>query len=389
MGAAKGLPSLSDRTSFLSQSEIRRMTLACAEVKGVNLAQGICDMPPPRIVRDAAKYAIDGNFNCYTRFDGLETLREAIAVKTQKFNGIPCDPAKNIIVSAGATGAFFSACMALLNPGDEVILFEPYYGYHLNTILAAGAVPKFCRLEPPDWSFCEKELEAQIGPRTKALMINTPSNPCGKVFSLEELELLAELAEKHNLLVFTDEIYEYFVYGGKKHISPASLESMRDRTVTISGCSKTYSITGWRIGYCVCNEKLAEAIGHISDLVYVCAPAPLQIGAAAGIRELPDEHYQSIRDSLCELRDEFCSVLSQCGMAPFTPDGAYYVLADASSTPGKTSREKAMHILNKTKVACVPGSAFYSGSGGENLVRFCFAREKSVMEKACDMLEKL
>jgi aminotransferase len=224
-----------------------------------------------------AKEAMDCGINTYTRYDGIDELRTAIARKQKVFTGLDVDPEEEIVVSAGATGAFYCACLSLLSPGDEVILFEPYYGYHISTLVATGGVPVYVRMHHPDWSFSDEDLEAVVTPKTKGIMINTPTNPSGKVFTQDELERLSRFAEKHDLFVFTDEIYEHFVYDGRKHIPPARIPGMSRRTITISGLSKTFSITGWRIGYSICDARWSQTIGYFNDLVYVYAPAPLQI----------------------------------------------------------------------------------------------------------------
>ncbi len=336
--------SIGKRTDSIVQSEIRNMSIECDRAGGINLSQGICDLPVPEPVRQGAHDAIEAGVNQYTRYDGLAELRAAIAEKLVSYNRIPADPAKNITVSSGSTGALYSAGLALMNPGDEVILFEPYYGYHLNTILALDLVPRYVRLTPPHWTFDAADLEAVVTPRTRAIMICTPSNPCGKVMTCEELEFLGNFAIKHNIFVFTDEIYEYFVYDGREHISPASLECIRDRTISISGYSKTFSITGWRIGYAHCDERWTQMIGYVNDLVYVCAPAPLQLGVARGIRELPHAYYEQLCQTYAHKRAMICTTLEECGITPYPPQGAYYVLADVSRLPGGTSKEKA-HVF--------------------------------------------
>ena len=376
-------------SNFLVQSEIRNMSLECDKIGGINLSQGISNLPLSSVIKDGAFKAVENGINYYTRFDGVQELRESIAEKVFNYNRIKCDPNKNIIVSAGATGAFYCACLALLNPGDEVIIFEPYYGYHINTLQAAGAVPKFVKLSQPNWSINLTDLENAVTERTKAIMICTPSNPSGKIFNLQELTLLGEFCKKHNLIVFTDEIYEYFLYDNKQHISPASLDIFKNRTITISGYSKTFSITGWRVGYCIVPEHLHETIGYINDLIYVCSPSPLQYGVIAGINNLDITFYQSIQERFLKKRNQICDVLKQIGIIPYVPDGAYYVLADVSNVPGMNSKDKAMHILKESKVACVPGMAFYSGNGGDNIVRFCYAKEQKELDMACENLLKL
>lgn len=380
--------SLSQRAARTVQSEIRIMSIECEKVKGINLAQGVCDTEVPEVVRTGAKQAIDGGINSYTRSDGLKEIREAIAGKMARFNGIQCDPETEVIVSSGSTGSFYAACLALLNPGDEIILFEPYYGYHLNTLLAVEAVPVFVTLQAPAWKFSPEDLDRVLTPRTKGIMINSPANPSGKVFTRQELEWIAAFAQKHDLFVFTDEIYEYFIYEGR-HISPATLPGMWERTITMSGYSKTFSITGWRIGYIIAHRKWIQAMSYFNDLVYVCAPAPLQSGVAQGIRELPESFYTNIAEEYVHKRDLLCGTLTEIGLTPSVPKGAYYVLADASALPGSTAKEKSMVLLRETGVASVAGSAFYHGSGGENLVRFCFAKTDAELSEACRRLRGL
>ena len=380
---------LSKRHHWVLQSEIRNMSLECDRVGGINLSQGVCDLEVPLSVRQGAREAIDAGFNIYTRYDGLDEIREAIARKQKRFTGMEVDPETEIVVSAGATGAFYCACLALLDAGDEVIVFEPSYGYHVKTLVATQAVPVYVKTQPPDWTFSESDLEAAVSDRTRGVILNTPANPSGKVFSRKELEAVAAFAVRHDLFIFTDEIYEHFVYDGRKHIAPATLPGIQDRTITISGVSKTFSITGWRIGYCICDQRWSQTIGYFNDLVYVCAPAPLQIGAARGLIELEPAYYEMISTQYQNKRDKICSALAQAGLEPYIPQGAYYVLADISKIPGKTSKERAMHLLRQTGVACVPGEAFFHGDSGENLARFCFAKQDDVLEEACRRIEAL
>ena len=380
---------ISRRSGNIVQSEIRNMSIECDRVNGINLSQGICDLELALPVKQGAQDAITQGQNHYSRYDGTPELRAAIADKMWQYNHIQTDPEENVIVSGGSTGAFYSACLALLNPGDEVILFEPYYGYHVNTLLAVDAVPVYATLNPPDWDFNPEELERVITPRTKGIMINTPANPSGKVFSRAELEWLADYSVRHQLFVFTDEIYEYFVYDGREHISPGSLEAIADQTITISGYSKTFSITGWRIGYAVCHKDWAQMIGYINDLVYVCGPTPLQAGVARGIKELPPAYYTALCSEYLQKREIICRALTQAGLTPNIPQGSYYVLADASQLPGATSKEKAMYLLNRTGIATVAGSAFYASGQGDNQVRVCFAKPKEVLEEACQRLQFL
>jgi len=380
---------LSARHEWVMQSEIRNMSIECDQMGGINLSQGVCDTEIPLPVRRATQEAIETGVNTYTHYAGFPELREAIAIKQKKFTGMNVNPETEIIVSAGSTGALYCACLALLNPGDEVIVFEPYYGYHISTLVVTGAVPVYVRMSPPDWSFLMDDLEAVVTSRTRGIIINSPANPSGKVFTEIELKQLADFSTRHDLFVFTDEIYEHFLYDERKHIPPATLPDMMERTITISGLSKTFSITGWRIGYCICDARWAQTIGYFSDLVYVCAPAPLQTGVAKGLINLETSYYQNLSKEYAKKRDLICNGLSLAGLKPNIPQGAYYVLADISSLPGKNSKEKAMYLLSKTGVACVPGEAFYHDDSGENLARFCYAKEDSVLEEACNRLVKL
>jgi aminotransferase len=380
---------LSKRHQWVLQSEIRNMSLECDRVSGINLSQGVCDLEVPPSVRQGAREAIDAGFNTYTRYDGLNEIREAIARKQKRFTGMEVDPETEIVVSAGATGAFYCACLALLDEGDEVIVFEPSYGYHVQTLVATQAVPAYVKTEPPDWTFGERNLEAAVNDKTRAVILNTPANPSGKVFGRKELEAVAAFAVRHDLFIFTDEIYEHFVYDGRKHTAPATLPGIKDRTITISGVSKTFSITGWRIGYCICDHRWSQTIGYFNDLVYVCAPAPLQIGAAKGLMALEPAYYEMISTQYQNKRDKICSALAKAGLEPYIPQGAYYVLADISKIPGKTSKERAMHLLHQTGVACVPGEAFFHDDSGETLARFCFAKQDDVLDEACRRIEAL
>jgi aminotransferase len=380
---------LSKRHEWVIQSEIRNMSIECDLMGGINLSQGVCDTEVPLIVRQAAQEAMDQGVNIYTHYAGLLELREAIALKQKKFRGLDIDPEREIIVSGGSTGAFYCACLALLNPSDEVIIFEPFYGYHISTLVTTQAVPVYVRMTPPNWTFTIDDLERAVTSRTRAIMVNTPANPSGKVFTKSELGIIARFALKHDLFVFTDEIYEHFLYDGSSHIAPATLPGMAERTITISGLSKTFSITGWRIGYCICDARWSQAIGYFNDLIYVCAPAPLQIGVARGLVQLAPEYYTGLSDVYQGKRDRICHSLKVAGLEPCVPQGAYYVLADISTLPGQTSKEKVMYLLHKTGVACVPGEAFFHDDGGEHLARFCFAKEDSILDEACKRIESL
>ena len=380
---------LSELAPGAFQSEIRAMSILCDNIKGINLAQGVCDTPVPAVVEEAAIQAIRDGHNIYTRLDGIGRLRNAIAAKQQRDYGLSYDPETEVLVASGATGGLHAAAMALLNPGDEVILFEPFYGYHVSTLKSMRVKPVIVTLTEPDFGLDTAALQKAITPKTRAILLNTPSNPGGKVFSRSEIETIAQACQEHDLFLFTDEIYEYFVYDGARHVSPATLPGMRERTIVMSGFSKTFSITGWRLGYVTADAKWMPAMAYFHDLTYVCAPSALQHGAAAGLEELPSSFYTTLAADHQDKRRRILSALTDTGMRPTVPAGAYYVLADATRLPGKTAAEKARHLLGATGVASVAGSAFFRPGGGENLLRFCFAKEDDDLDEACARLRKL
>ena len=371
------------------QSEIRAMSVACEQMGGINLAQGVCDTPVPAPVQEAAIQAINDGHNIYTRLDGIGRLRNAIAAKQQRDYGLIYDPETEVLVASGATAGLHAAAMALLNPGDEVLLFEPFYGYHVSTLKSLRINPVLVALTEPDWALDVDALKAAVTPRTRAILLNTPSNPGGKVFSLAEIQEVAAVCQEHDLFLITDEIYEYFVYDGARHISPATLPGMKERTIVISGFSKTFSVTGWRLGYVTADKKWMGAMSHFHDLTYVCAPSAFQHGAAAGLEQLPPSFYTQLAADHQDKRARMLSALTDAGLTPTTPAGAYYVLADATSLKGKTAAEKARNLLAATGVASVAGSAFFRPGRGENLLRFCFAKKDHDLDEACERLRKL
>ena len=371
------------------QSEIRAMSAACEQMGGINLAQGVCDTPVPAVVEETAIQAIRAGHNIYTRLDGIGRLRNAIAAKQQRDYGLTYDPESEVLAASGATGGLHAAAMALLNPGDEVLLFEPFYGYHVSTLKSLRVNPVLVALAEPDWALDMDALKAAVTPRTRAIILNTPSNPGGKVFTRAEVEAVAAVCEAHDLFLFTDEIYEYFVYDGAKHISAATLPGMRERTIVISGFSKTFSVTGWRLGYVTADRKWMGAMSYFHDLTYVCAPSALQHGAAAGLEQLPTSFYTDLAASHQDKRTRILSALTDAGLTPSTPAGAYYVLADATRLDGATAAEKARNLMAATGVASVAGSAFFRPGRGENLLRFCFAKKDEDLDEACARLRRL
>lgn len=388
---------LSELAPRLVQSEIRAMTAECDRIGGVNLAQGVCDTEVPAVVAEGAIRAIRDGLNIYTRMDGIARLRKAIAGKVERTHGLEFDPEREVMVASGATGAFHAAAMALLNPGDEVLLFEPFYGYHVSTFHSMRVVSVAVALlrndggAGLDWALDLEAVRAAITPRTRAMVVNTPSNPAGKVFTRAELEGLAAIAQEFDLFVFTDEIYEHFLYGGAEHVSPAALEGMRERTILMSGFSKTFSVTGWRLGYLIADAKWLGAINYFHDLLYVCAPAPLQHGVADGLEQLGASFYTGLAAEHEVKRGILLEALRAAGMRPHVPDGAYYILASAEGLPGATAAEKARALLKETGVAAVAGSAFFrqGSEKGEDLLRFCFAKKDADLMEACRRLRGL
>lgn len=378
----------SRRLQGFGQSEIRRMSRESDRVGAINLGQGICDLPTPAPVAEGAKAAIDDRKSIYSYPEGIVELRQAIARKLARDNGIEADPMGEIVVTVGSTGAFAAVCIGLLDPGDGILLMEPYYGYHLNCAVVSGLEPHFMTLEPPDFTMTEEGLRAAIQPSTRAVVVCTPSNPCGKMFSREEIEIIDRVAAEKDLLVITDEIYEYIRYDDRRHISPATVGDLRQRTVSIMGLSKTFSITGWRLGYAVAPRDMAECMTLVNDLYYVCAPTPLQHGVARGL-EMPVSFYQDLARDYQRKRDMLADALNDAGLAPIVPQGAYYMLADVSSLGCATAKEASMALLERVKVASIAGSAFYRGATGESLLRFCYAKEDDVLAEACKRIRTL
>jgi aminotransferase len=375
---------ISDRLRGLVQSDIRRMSRECERVGGINLGQGICDLPTIPELIDGACDAIRANKATYSKFEGIDILRERIARKVERHNGFTADPAKEIVVTVGSSGGFLAAAMATLNVGDEVILFEPYYGYHLNTFKVLGFEPKFVPLKAPDWTIDFDVLRAAFSPKTKAIVVCTPSNPSGKMFTREELEKIGALCREFGAWIFTDEIYEYIVYDGRKHVSVASIPSCRDLAITISGFSKTFSITGWRVGYVIADERVAGPIGLMNDLFAICAPTPLQWGVARAL-EIGDDYYLKMATDYEKKRDMLADALSEAGFTPSIPQGAYYMLAQIPDE-FRDDKEAAQALLETTRVASVPGSAFFVSEAGKRMLRFCFAKDFDSLEEACKRL---
>ncbi|MEL6445402.1 MAG: pyridoxal phosphate-dependent aminotransferase [Bacteroidota bacterium] len=385
---------LATRTDALRQSDIRAVTAAVRRVDGLNLGQGICDLPTPDPIKTGAVAAIDGDQSIYTAYNGIARLRQGILAKAQRFNGIPATDDGEVMVSAGSTGAFAATVLALCNPGDEVILFEPFYGYHTGILKLFGVTPVAVPLQAPDWAVDFEALAAAITPRTKAVVVCTPANPSGKVWTEAELLQMLALAERHDLWLVTDEIYEYMAYDDRRHVSMASLPGAYERTVTLSGFSKTFNMTGWRLGYAVAPRPVIEKMGLVNDLVYICAPAPLQHGLAAAL-PMPDAYYAQMLADYAAKRTLMCETLEACGFEVNWPQGAYYVLAGTRALAERRAGFEDDHAASRTLideagVGTVAGRSFFADpERGRYLLRFCYAKEMPVLEEACARLRRM
>lgn len=391
-------PLFSKQTSAFQSPALRQITLEVQKVNGINLGQGVCNLPTPEKVLAYATKAAQNGINRYTNPRGLDSLRIALAGKLQRHNNITANPETEILVTCGATGAFEAVCGTLLDPGDEVIVFEPSYPYHIQALKRYQASIKVVPLPAPHWEVDFELLRAHITPKTKFVLLNTPGNPTGKVWTREELINLAAILEPTNTLLVTDEIYEYMVFDGASHLSPASLPELAPRTITMGGYSKTFSITGWRIGYLVAPAPVASLMTAFLDAVYVCPPAPLQQAVADGVGEFPDDFYNNLRDKYQAKRDAFIAGLTGTGFQPFTPAGAYYLLADYSalipSLPNQSPSNNpgmdfVMHLIHSTGVGAVPASDFVGNPAQTPWIRFCLASEDAILTQALQNLRSL
>ena len=385
---------LSDKVEHFTESVIREMTRQAMQYGAVNLAQGFPDFPAPTEIKQAAQQAIQNDVNQYAITWGAKNLRNAIAKKMGVEHGITVNPEKEITVCCGSTEAMISTLLAVCNGGDEVIVFEPFYENYGPDSVLSGARPKFVKLRPPkddsgEWTFNEKELRNAFGPHTKAIIVNTPNNPTGKVFTRAELELIRDLCVEFDVLAITDEIYEHILYDGAEHIGLASIEGMRERTVTINGMSKTYAVTGWRVGWAVAPEKITNAIRKVHDFLTVGAPAPLQEAGAAALN-LPAGYYAKLAEGYRVRRDHVIPALTAAGFKCFRPRGAYYVMTDISAFGFNDDVSFAKYLVQEIGVACVPGSSFYRDPrDGAQQVRFAFCKRPETLDEAGRRLRKL
>ena len=379
----------STRTQHFTESVIREMTRLCAIHGGINLAQGFPDFPAPEAIKQAAIRAIQDDINQYAITWGAKSLRDAISRKVARYNGLSADPETQITVCCGSTESMISSLLAIVDPGDEVVVFEPFYENYGPDSHLSGATPRFVTLHEPDWQFDERELSAAFNNRTKAIILNTPNNPTGKVFSREELEIIAGLCRKWDVIAVTDEIYEHILYDGAEHISIASLDDMAERSITINAISKTYSVTGWRVGYVIAPPELTGAIRKVHDFLTVGAPAPLQEAAAVALDFAP-EYYADLANQYQARRDFMLEVLERAGFRCFRPSGAYYIMTSIDRFSFEDDNAFARHLVQEIGVAPVPGGSFYRDkSMGADKVRFCFCKRWETLEEAGQRLARL
>ena len=380
---------VSHRASTFTESVIREMTRLAMEHDAINLAQGFPDFPAPQVIKDAACRAVQADVNQYAVTWGAPGFRRALADKYLRFYGMDVDSDSNICVTCGATEAMIASMLAVVDPGDEVVVFEPYYENYGPDAILAGARPRHVSLRPPDWSFDEAELAAAFSDRTRGIIINTPNNPTGKVFARNELEVIAELCQRYGAVAFTDEIYEHIVYDGARHVPLATLPGMEDRTVTISAMSKSYSVTGWRVGWTVASPELTDGIRKVHDFLTVGAPAPLQEAGIVAV-SLGDDYYETLAREYHERRDIIMEALARAELPAESPKGAYYVLADVSRLGFDNDVEAALTLVRKLGIASVPGSSFYSNpEQGRRLLRFSFSKRLDTLREAARRLAEL
>ena len=385
---------LSDKVEHFTESVIREMTRQAMLYGAVNLAQGFPDFAAPEQIKLAASAAIEQDVNQYAITWGAKNLRNAIARQMGVWQGIQVHPEKEVTVCCGSTEAMISTLLAVCNAGDEVVIFEPFYENYGPDSVLSGARPRFVKLRPPaetggEWAFDEKELRRAFDQHTKAIILNTPNNPTGKVFTRVELELIRDLCVEFDVLAITDEIYEHILYDGTRHISLASLEGMRERTVTINGMSKTYSVTGWRVGWAVAPEAITNAIRKVHDFLTVGAPAPLQEAGAAAL-SLPAEYYAKLAENYRIRRDRLVPALEAAGFKYFLPRGAYYVMTDISAFAFGSDVEFVKYLVKEIGIAAVPGSSFYRDAmDGAQQVRFAFCKKLETLDAAAEKLNNL
>ncbi len=382
-------PKLSSKAERFTESVIREMTRLALRYGAVNLSQGFPDFPAPAEIKNAAKAAIDADINQYAITWGAKKFRDAIAAKFERTQGVAVDPEREITVCCGSTEAMMSSMMAIINPGDEVVVFEPFYENYGPDAILSGATPRFVKLQPPDWTFDPDELAAAFGPATKAIILNTPNNPTGKVFERAEFECIRDLCVRWNAFAITDEIYEHMLYDGAEHISLASLEGMRERTLTINALSKTYSVTGWRVGWVIATPEVTAAIRKVHDFLTVGAAAPLQEAGAVAM-QFPQSYYDTLARDYAARRERMLGILGGAGFKCFKPRGAYYIMTDISAFGFPDDVAFAQYLVKEIGVAAVPGSSFYRDpTDGRTHLRFTFCKKESTFQASTERLAKL
>jgi len=388
---------LSTKAEQFTESVIREMTRLAMRHNAVNLSQGFPDFAAPEEVKEAARQAISDDINQYAITWGAKPLRDAIVEKFSATQGITVDPEREITICCGSTEAMMSAMMAIINPGDEIVVFEPFYENYGPDAILSGATPRFVKLRPPDWTFDERELAAAFGPHTKAIILNTPNNPTGKVYTRDELEFIRNLCLRWNCYCVTDEIYEHILYDGTEHITMARIDGMRDRTIVINGMSKTYSVTGWRVGWAIAPPEPTQAIRKVHDFLTVGAAAPLQQAGALALK-LPQSYYDHLAAGYVKKRARLLHILETAGFIVYKPLGAYYIMTDVSRFHFDEARYPAdsrdvsfaKYLVETIGVACVPGSSFYNDpQDGASQVRFTFCKKEETLAAAEARLARL
>ena len=379
----------SRKLNEISDSIFPEMTRLAEQYDAVNLSQGFPDFPAPDLLKQAACDAIQADDNQYSIAAGSRPLREAVAAQFTRRHRVAVDPEQQVTICCGSTEAMLATMLACVDPGDEVIVFEPFYENYGPGAILSGATPKYVQLAPPVWALDRDCLAAAFSNRTRAIVINTPTNPTGKVFSREELSFIADLCQRWDVIAISDEIYEHIVFDDAQHVPIASLPGMADRTVTISGLSKTYSVTGWRIGWAIAPPSLSEGIRKMHDFLTVAAPTPLQHAGAAALN-MSDGYYRSMAAEYQRLRDRLVVALEACGFVCYQPRGAYYLMADASGFGFANDVEFSRFLVREIGVATIPGSSFYADPrDGSTLVRFCFSKRESTIREAESRLTRL